>query len=66
MVSALGNGVKGGKWFSLMDKVIRTGNPGSRVAKVSRGTKGRRAWMARASRRFAAQAERYLRELQTS
>ena len=23
MVSALGNGVKGGKWFSLIDKVIR-------------------------------------------
>jgi RNA-directed DNA polymerase len=23
MVSALGNGVKGGKWFSLVDKVIR-------------------------------------------
>ena len=23
MVSALGNGVKGGKWYSLMDKVVR-------------------------------------------
>ena len=23
MVSALGNGVKGGKWFRLVDKVIR-------------------------------------------
>jgi RNA-directed DNA polymerase len=23
MVSALGNGVKGGKWFSLIDKVVR-------------------------------------------
>jgi RNA-directed DNA polymerase len=25
MKSALGNGVKGGKWFSLMDKVFRPG-----------------------------------------
>jgi RNA-directed DNA polymerase len=23
MASALGNGVKGGKWFSLIDKVVR-------------------------------------------
>jgi hypothetical protein len=23
MVSVLGNGVKGGKWFSLIDKVVR-------------------------------------------
>ena len=23
MVSALGNGVKGGKWFSLIDRAIR-------------------------------------------
>ena len=32
MVSALDNGVKGGKWFSLMDKVDPAGDPGSGVA----------------------------------
>ena len=47
MVSALGNGVKGGKWFSLVDKGIRPTTLVTAGAK-SRGIKGLRGWMARA------------------
>ena len=48
MVSALVNGVKGGKWFSLMDKVIRPTTLEAAWRRRLRGTKGRRGWMARA------------------
>ena len=48
MVSALGNGVKGGELFSLIDKVTRPSRLGSRVATRCHGTKGRLGWMARA------------------
>ena len=47
MVSALGNGVKGGKWFSLVDKVIRPTTLATAWRKVA-GTKGLRGWTARA------------------
>src|SRR6266481_778493 len=65
MVSALGNGVKGGRWYSLMDKVIRPTTLESAWRKVARnngaaGVDGQRI------ERFAAQAERYLQELQVS
>ena len=57
MVSALGNGVKGGKWFSLVDKVIRPDDPGNRVAQ-SRGEQrgGRGGWPERGAVRGAARS----------
>jgi hypothetical protein len=42
MVSALESGVRGGKWFSLVDKIHPASDPGGGVA-----TKGQQAWMAR-------------------
>ena len=36
MVSALGNGVKGGNWYSLMDKVVRPTAPEAAWRKVAR------------------------------
>ncbi len=48
MVSALVNGVKGGKWFSLVDKVIRPTTLDVAWHKVARN-KGAGGWMARAS-----------------
>ena len=48
MVSALDNGVKGGRWYSLIDKVCapkRCGRPGRK----SRPTRARRAWTGKAS-----------------
>ena len=36
MVSALGNGVKGGKWYSLMDKVVRPTTLAAAWRKVAR------------------------------
>ena len=46
MVSALESGVRGGKWFSLVDKIIR---PATLEAggKELHATKGQQAWMAR-------------------
>ena len=65
MVSALGNGVKGGRWYSLMDKLVRPTTLEAAWHKVARrhgaaGVDGQRI------ERFAARAERYLRELQHS
>jgi len=48
MVSALGNGVKGGKWYSLMDKVVRPTTLDAAWWKVARNH-GAAGWMARAS-----------------
>ncbi len=45
MKSALVNGVKGGKWFSLMDKVYVARAPSKPPGRKSGRTKGRRAWM---------------------
>ena len=59
MVSALGNGVKGGKWFSLIDKVVRPATLEITRGSVSRATKGRRAWTVQSIERFEAQSERY-------
>src|SRR5712691_7767351 len=65
MVSALGNGVKGGKWYSLMDKVVRPTTLEAAWRKVARNH-GAAGVDGQSIERFAAQAERYLQELQRS
>ena len=65
MVSALVNGVKGGKWFSLVDKVIRPTTLEAAWRKVARN-KGAAGVDGQSIERFATQAERYLEELQHS
>jgi RNA-directed DNA polymerase len=62
MVSALGNGVKGGKWFSLVDKVIRPTTLATAWRKVA-GNKGAAGVDGQSVERFAAGAELYLSEL---
>ena len=62
MVSALGNGVKGGKWFSLVDKAIRPATLEAAWRKVERN-KGAAGVDGQGIERFAAGAERYLAEL---
>ena len=65
MVSALGNGVKGGKWYSLMDKAVRPTTLEAAWRKVARNH-GAAGVDGQSIERFAAQAERYLSELQHS
>jgi RNA-directed DNA polymerase len=65
MVLALGNGVKGGKWYSLMDKAVRPTTLEAAWRKVARNH-GAAGVDGQSIERFAAQAERYLRELQHS
>jgi RNA-directed DNA polymerase len=65
MVSALGNGVKGGKWFSLIDKVIRPATLERAWQRVARN-KGAAGVDGQSVERFSFQAERYLSELQAS
>jgi RNA-directed DNA polymerase len=62
MVSALGNGVKGGKWFSLVDKTIRPTTLEAAWRKVARN-KGAAGVDGQGIERFAAGADRYLSEL---
>jgi RNA-directed DNA polymerase len=62
MVSALGNGVKGGKWFSMIDKVIRPTTLGTAWRKVARN-KGAAGVDGQSIARFEAGAARYLAEL---
>jgi RNA-directed DNA polymerase len=64
MVSALGNGVKGGKWFSLMDKVIRPATLEAAWQRVARN-KGAAGVDGQSVERFALQSERYLLGLHT-
>jgi RNA-directed DNA polymerase len=64
MVSALGNGVKGGKWFSLIDKVIRPTTLETAWQRVARN-KGAAGVDGQSVERFARHAERYLLELHT-
>ena len=64
MVSALGNGVKGGKWFSLIDKVIRPTTLDVAWHRVARN-KGASGVDGQSVERFGYQAERYLSELHT-
>jgi RNA-directed DNA polymerase len=65
MVSALGNGVKGGKWFSLVDKVIRPTTLDVAWEQVERN-KGSSGIDGVSVERFAAGAEHYLAELHES
>ena len=65
MVSALGNGVKGGKWFSLIDKVIRPVTLDIAWQRVARN-KGAAGLDGQSVERFASRADRYLTELQAS
>jgi RNA-directed DNA polymerase len=65
MVSALVNGVKGGKWFSLVDKVIRPTTLDVAWQQVARN-KGAAGVDGQSIERFAAQAERHLQELHDS
>ena len=60
MVSALGNGVKGGKWFSLIDKVLRPTTLDVAWQRVARN-KGAAGMDGQSIERFATQSERYLR-----
>jgi RNA-directed DNA polymerase len=62
MVSALGNGVKGSKWFSLVDKAIRPTTLEIAWRKVERN-KGAAGVDGQSVERFAAVADRYLTEL---
>ena len=58
MLSALGNGVKGGKWFSLMDKVFAPKTLAAAWMKV-RANKGAAGVDGQSIERFAAKAEDY-------
>lgn len=62
MLAALDNGVKGNKWFSLIDKVYR---PQTLVAawQQVKANKGAAGIDGQSIERFAAEAERYLGEL---
>jgi RNA-directed DNA polymerase len=62
MVSALVNGVKGDKWYSLIDKLNRPGTLAAAWHKVARNN-GASGVDGQSIERFAAQAERYLQEL---
>ena len=65
MKSALVNGVKGGKWFSVADKVIRPTTLEAAWRKVEQN-KGSAGVDGESVERFAAGAERYLIELHES
>ena len=65
MLSALANGVKGGKWFSLMDKVFAPATLALAWTKV-RANKGAAGVDGQSVKRFAAKAEVYLLELSTA
>ncbi|MEO5338810.1 MAG: group II intron reverse transcriptase/maturase [Magnetospirillum sp. WYHS-4] len=62
MVSALGNGVKGGRWFSLIDKVYAPATLAAAWEKV-RANRGAAGVDGQSIERFAARAEDYLAEL---
>ena len=65
MVSALENGVKGGRWYSLMDKVYAPATLQAALAKVQ--ANGGAAGVDGVSvERFAARSETYLAELSTA
>jgi RNA-directed DNA polymerase len=65
MVAALENGVKGGRWYSLMDKVHAPATLAAAWARV-RANGGAAGVDGESVERFAAQAERYLAELATA
>ena len=65
MVSALVNGVKGGRWFSLMDKVWAPATLALAWTKV-RANKGAAGVDGQSLERFAASSGKYLSELSTA
>jgi RNA-directed DNA polymerase len=65
MLSALGNGVKGGKWYSLIDKVYAHDTLALAWTKVQ-ANKGAAGVDGQSVDRFAAKAEVYLAELATA
>jgi RNA-directed DNA polymerase len=65
MVSALDNGVKGGRWYSLMDKVYAPDTLEAAWQKV-RANGGAAGVDGQSLERFAARAELYLSELATA
>ena len=62
MLAALDNGVKGNKWFSLIDKVYRAQTLAAAWEQV-KANKGAAGIDGQSCERFAANAERYLGEL---
>jgi RNA-directed DNA polymerase len=62
MLDALDNGVKGGKWFSLRDKLYAPANLAAAWAKVRRN-RGAAGVDGQSIARYEAQADRYLNEL---
>jgi RNA-directed DNA polymerase len=65
MLSALGNGVKGGKWYSLIDKVYAPATLAGAWAKVQ-ANQGAAGVDGQSVDRFEAKAEVYLSELSTA
>jgi len=65
MVSALDNGVKGGRWYSLMDKVYAPATLKAAWQKVQ-ANGGAAGVDGQSLKRFAARAELYLSELATA
>jgi RNA-directed DNA polymerase len=65
MLAALENGVKGGKWFSLIDKVYRVETLRAAWQKVE-GNAGAAGVDGQSVEGFAARAEMYLEELSTA
>jgi RNA-directed DNA polymerase len=65
MVAALENGVKGGRWYSLMDKVYAPATLTAAWARV-RANGGAAGVDGESIERFAAQSETYLAELATA
>ncbi|HRK95456.1 MAG TPA: hypothetical protein PK694_03970 [Rhodospirillales bacterium] len=65
MVSALENGVKGGRWYSLMDKVYAPATLSAAWARV-RANGGAAGVDGVSIERFAARSEAYLAELSTA
>lgn len=63
MLAALGNGVKGGKWYSLMDKVYRRATLESAWQRVKRN-RGAAGIDKVSIERFEQQADKYLPELE--
>lgn len=63
MLAALDNGVKGSKWFSLIDKVARADTLQGSWEKVARN-RGAAGVDGQSAERFAARAEIYLQELE--
>jgi RNA-directed DNA polymerase len=63
MLAALGNGVRGGKWFSLIDKVYRAETLGAAWKKVAKNA-GAAGVDGQSVKQFGFRAEVYLAELE--